>query len=129
MREATNYGFFLEGKRKLSIGFGNDQFIENSFLQKIFLGSNFPNPFSDGTVIPFRLPQGKDYEVELGVYDLMGRRAALLLDDVLTGGMYEIKWVGNDRSGKAVANGVYLYVLKVRQGQQEEKYLRKMVVR
>jgi hypothetical protein len=73
------------------------------------LHQNTPNPFNPSTVISFSLErQGR---VELEVYDLLGRRVALLVEGERGAGVHRVAW---DASG--VASGVYLYRLKVSSG-------------
>ena len=72
--------------------------------------SNFPNPFNDGTVIPFQLDQRGT--VELFVYNLAGQRVASLVDEVRGPGAYSVHWNGRDERGRTLASGVYLYRLQ-----------------
>jgi len=65
----------------------------------------FPNPALDRTTFSFSLPvQGR---VSLEVYDLRGRRVAVLEDGELAPGSHQIVWNGRDTAGGAVASGVY----------------------
>ena len=54
------------------------------------LRGSYPNPFNPETVIPFGVP--KQAHVQIGVYDLLGREVALLLDEVKSVGRYELTW-------------------------------------
>ncbi len=74
------------------------------------LSQNFPNPFNSGTVIRFALP--RDEEVELAVYNLAGQQVATLVAGRRQAGTYAINWDGRDRSGRALATGMYFYRLK-----------------
>ena len=71
---------------------------------------NFPNPFNNGTVIPFQL--ARSGMVELFVYNLAGQRVASLVDEVRGPGSYFVHWNGLDQSGRGLASGVYLYRLQ-----------------
>jgi hypothetical protein len=78
------------------------------------LAQNYPNPFNSTTVIPFFIPaafSGK--RVRLEVYDLAGRRLAVLLDGSLPGGAYTSRWSGRTDAGVTVATGVYFSRLTV----------------
>ncbi len=70
------------------------------------LGGNYPNPFRRTTSIEYSLPEAA--EVTLTVYDVLGRRTALLVDD-------ERKEAGTHKAsfkGAALPSGVYLYRLR-----------------
>ena len=68
---------------------------------------NAPNPFSGRTEIRFTLPQAED--VTLEVYDLLGRRVALLADGtpMPAGDDHSVTFAPGD-----VASGTYLVVLR-----------------
>jgi hypothetical protein len=68
-------------------------------------GSPSPNPANPGTVLTFRLPAAGRVHVDL--YDLMGRKAATLLDADLTAGSHNLPV-----NGAALANGMYFAVLR-----------------
>ncbi|MBN1448820.1 MAG: VWA domain-containing protein [Bacteroidetes bacterium] len=72
------------------------------------LGQNAPNPFTAGagTVIPYAVTGGASQHVTLEVYDLLGRRMAVLTDRMLPPGAYTATF-----SGDGLARGTYLYRL------------------
>lgn len=74
--------------------------------------SAFPNP-ARSTRINFSLPRRDD--VELGVYDLLGRRVAVLARGPMAAGAYTRQWDGRDDNGKNAGPGVYFLRLKVGQ--------------
>ena len=74
------------------------------------LEGNHPNPFNPSTAILFALPQSGP--VELSVFDLAGRRIAVLVNEVRRAGRHEAVWDGRDVTGRAVATGTYFYQLK-----------------
>ncbi|MFB3098501.1 MAG: T9SS type A sorting domain-containing protein [Acidimicrobiia bacterium] len=65
------------------------------------LQGNYPNPFNPETVIPLGLPQSS--HVVLEVYNLLGRRVAVLLDEPLSAGRHAVTWYAVDEP-----SGVYL---------------------
>ena len=73
--------------------------------QTIELSQNFPNPFNGETSIQFALPTAG--EVELSVFDLLGRHVKSLMSRRLDAGWHTVRW---DASG--CASGVYLYRLR-----------------
>jgi len=69
------------------------------------LAQNYPNPFNPITAIRYDLPVSSD--VKLEVYDIIGRRVAVLVNDQVQAGRYTIHF---DASG--FASGVYFYRLQ-----------------
>jgi hypothetical protein len=69
-----------------------------------------PNPFNPRVTIPYVL--GTRQQVRLGVYDLDGRRVALLLDAVRPPGSGAAVWDGTDGAGRPAASGLYLVRLE-----------------
>ena len=60
----------------------------------------FPNPFNAKTTVRFVLPQAED--VELVIYDLLGRKVKVLTSSSLINGKHEVIWdAGN------LSRGVY----------------------
>jgi hypothetical protein len=64
-----------------------------------------PNPFNPTTHVRFSLEQPG--RVTVAVYDLSGRRVALVTDRVYDAGPQAVLWAGCDDSGRAVSSGVY----------------------
>lgn len=69
------------------------------------LDQNYPNPFNPVTQIRFSLPESAN--VTLEVFDLLGRRVAILASEQLSAGIHHITF---DASG--LASGVYMYRLR-----------------
>jgi hypothetical protein len=84
------------------------------------LYQNTPNPFNPATTIAYDVPQGGG-RVALDIYDLSGRHVRSLVDELQTAGPKAVLWDGKDAGGRAASSGVYLYVLKTRQGQIARK--------
>ncbi len=75
------------------------------------LSQNHPNPFSTSTSIRFSIPEVD--QVELTVFDVAGRRIAVLLDGVQEVGPHEVGWDGLDSTGRRVGSGVFFCELEV----------------
>lgn len=74
------------------------------------LAQNYPNPFNPETQIVFQMPA--DEFVQLTVYDVLGRRVAVLVDATLQAGRHQITWDGRNSSGSRVSSGMYFYQLR-----------------
>jgi hypothetical protein len=74
------------------------------------LSQNFPNPFNPSTKIRFTLSHRE--HVSLSVFDILGRKTAVLVDQVLENGSHEFEWDGTNNSGNAVASGIYIFRLE-----------------
>ena len=64
-----------------------------------------PNPLSGATELGFDLPSAAP--VELGIYDLGGRRVQVLASGSADAGRHRMRWDGTDQSGARVAAGIY----------------------
>jgi len=65
-----------------------------------------PNPFNPTTELGFALAE--PLAVSLAIYDLSGRRVAMLLDDVEHGvGEHVVTWDGRGEAGSPLPSGVY----------------------
>jgi len=74
--------------------------------QRIVLEQNYPNPFNPSTTIRFELPEAA--RVRLSVYDILGRRVAVLVDQRLSPGAHQYRFEAGN-----LPTGHYLYRLNV----------------
>ncbi|MFI5144614.1 MAG: YCF48-related protein, partial [Ignavibacteria bacterium] len=81
---------------------------------KFVLYQNYPNPFNPITHIKFDLPEAAN--VKLTIYDIIGRRVAVIVDAQLQPDYYEYSW-----DGKNFASGVYFYQLRTGDFTQTKK--------
>ena len=82
---------------------------------------NYPNPFNSDTVIRFALATRSD--ITLSLYDLAGQKVATFIEGFSAAGAYVIRWDGRDNRGRALASGVYLYLLRTGGGQVQTRKL------
>ena len=74
------------------------------------LGDNYPNPFTLETTIPFAI--GEKSQVELTIYDVLGRRITTLVNALLLPDSYTISWNGTNDNHERVKPGIYICKLK-----------------
>ena len=81
--------------------YGSDIVVKEVILPKEFsLDRVYPNPFNPITTIHYALPE--DSLVSLLIYDLQGRVAAELLNDLKTAGYHSLIW-----NASSHASGIY----------------------
>jgi xylan 1,4-beta-xylosidase len=71
------------------------------------LFQNYPNPFNPSTIIRYHIPESAD--VNLAVFDMLGRRIVLLLDGHVHAGSHVVEF-----DATTLASGTYLYRLQTR---------------
>jgi hypothetical protein len=86
--------------------------ISNEISNSYSLSQNYPNPFNPTTKIRFQIPLNKGGGFSRGlftrltIYDLLGREVAILVNEQLKPGTYEVEWDGTN-----YPSGVYFYKL------------------
>ncbi|MCC6397830.1 MAG: T9SS type A sorting domain-containing protein [Bacteroidetes bacterium] len=90
---------------------------EKEIPKEFALDQNYPNPFNPSTVINFALP--RESKVSLEVYNLIGQRVAVLVNEVKPAGYHSLRF-----NGASFSSGIYFYSLVA----GETKFLRKMVL-
>jgi len=75
--------------------------------EKFELFQNYPNPFNFGTLIKYALPE--ESEVKIVVYNLLGQKVRVLVEDVQEPGYYTISWNGKNDNSETVGSGIYFY--------------------
>lgn len=128
--EYGNYWMQVASKRFLCdfstgsvLGVTNVREDQVSLVTDYALNQNYPNPFNPSTSIGFQV---KDPGfVRLGVYDILGREVAQLVNQSMTPGHYTATW-----NAASVSSGVYVYRLSVVDAAGRELYAnaRRMVL-
>ena len=70
------------------------------------LRQNYPNPFNPVTTINYELPQRSD--VQITIYDLLGRKVTTLVSETQDAGYKSVKW-----DATIVPSGMYFYQIKI----------------
>ena len=93
---------------------------DNNFetVNDFVLYQNYPNPFNPRTTIKYSIPnvistEGRNPNVVLTVYDVLGNEIATLVNEEKPAGNYEVKFLVAQESFPAIASGIYFYKLKV----------------
>lgn len=73
--------------------------------------TSYPNPFSENVTVVYDLAVPS--EVTLEVFDVLGRRVAVLVDRPLDRGVHEARWAGR-ANGMGIASGLYVLRLTTR---------------
>jgi hypothetical protein len=72
-----------------------------------------PNPFSETTRIAY-VVMGEARDVEIGIYDLAGRKLRSLISNRLEPGQYSVTWDGRTDRGERAPRGMYFVRTEVR---------------
>ncbi len=84
---------------------------KSSILPEEFeLGPARPNPFNSTVTFDYKVPV--ECEIEIAIYDILGKKIRLLFDGNRGSGLHSEVWDGKDDKGRTVASGTYLYRLK-----------------
>ncbi len=87
-------------------------YSEGNIPELFSLNQNYPNPFNPTTKIRFEIPLSKGVSasggrgVSLVIYDMLGREVAILVNEELNPGTYEVGWDASN-----FPSGVYFYRL------------------
>ena len=95
---AVNRGYIAAGGNSFVTGIKE---VVN-LPQKYSLSQNYPNPFNPGTNISFSL--GKPSNVKLAVYNILGQKIAVLVNNYMQAGSYTYQF-----NAAKLASGVYIY--------------------
>lgn len=103
----TNWASIWRRPLSQMIGVEN---ISSNVPQNYELYQNYPNPFNPSTEIKFDIPaegKWKTADVRLIIYNSLGQQIAILVNQRLSPGTYEVVWNSNNFS-----SGVYFYTLQ-----------------
>ncbi len=91
----------------LSVITGTEEAVDMALPLSFSLSNNYPNPFNPSTKIKYQIPSnvnGETSNVELIVFDILGREVATLVNEQQKPGYYEI-----DFNASRLTSGIYFY--------------------
>lgn len=109
---SQNWGLVVDMPVKLIIERNTtDVSLEVQNPNGFVLHQNYPNPFNPTTKIRYAVGSNQSAEqfVTLKVFDLLGREVAVLVNEPMQAGEYEVEF---DASKYGLSSGIYLYQLR-----------------
>jgi hypothetical protein len=104
--------YWTDSTRRTVTGIGKQEALPVRYA----LAQNYPNPFNPSTTIKFELPKAS--QVNLTVFDILGREVSVLVNERRDAGVYEVKF---DAAG--LSSGVYFYRLQAGDFTQTKRLL------
>ena len=104
--------FIVEGE---SVGNDENKTVLNDFT----LFPAYPNPFNPTTQIRYDLPE--DANVNITIYDIMGRSTKSLVNSNQTAGYRSVRWDATNNLGEPVSAGIYIYMIQAGEFRQTKK--------
>nr|ABZ07815.1 putative FG-GAP repeat protein [uncultured marine microorganism HF4000_ANIW141I9] len=92
---------------------------EELLPEKFALHQNYPNPFNPVTTLRYDLPEQAN--VNIIIYDMLGRQVRTLLNQTQDAGYRSVIWNATNDYGKPVSAGVYLYKIQAGEFVQTRK--------
>jgi len=83
------------------------------------LNKAYPNPFNPSTTLSFSLNTTGPATLE--IFNVAGRRVAVLANEVLTAGKHEYVWQGRNTQGRNVSSGIYFARLRTNDANQVQQ--------
>ena len=80
------------------------------------LTQNYPNPFNASTIIQYTLPNASHVTIE--IYDILGRRVEMLVQEEQQAGYHQVIWDADDNS-----SGMYFYRIQAEDYTEAKKML------
>ena len=106
----------------LDVGCTEQLFIEKEIISipsDFTLHQNYPNPFNPTTMISYDLP--KEANVNITIYDMMGRVVNNLVSSQQNAGYKSIQWNATNNAGQPISAGLYLYTIQAGEFVQTKK--------
>jgi len=94
----------------------------NNILKDFVLHQNYPNPFNPTTTIKFDIPNlgttYKSLKTKLIIYNSLGQKLSILINEIKSPGTYEVQFDGSNFS-----SGIYFYKLTAGNFSQTNKMI------
>ncbi len=81
----------------------------------------YPNPSGAGVNMDITVKE--EGKVRFEIYDAMGSEVNILMDQRIPAGTHHLYWDGTDSHGRRLKAGVYIYLLREGEGQQNGKII------
>ncbi len=94
---------------------------DNLAVTNYQLHQNYPNPFNPETTISFDIIRNSP--VTLTVFNILGQSVAVLVDQEMTSGRYNVIWDGTNNRGHSMPSGIYIYRLTAGNFEQTRRML------
>ncbi|MCH7724033.1 MAG: choice-of-anchor D domain-containing protein, partial [Bacteroidetes bacterium] len=85
-------------------------FLPGRFIPEDYNIGAYPNPFNPNTRIIYSIPVKTN--VEIKVFDILGREVIKLIDQEFEAGIREVKWDATNRFGLPVSSGTFIITIK-----------------
>ena len=115
----TNYDYVTI--KYFQMGIFVEEVGDERSIYSFNLSQNYPNPFNHKTKIEYYLSDPA--WVNLILYNIMGQKIKVLVEEFQTAGSKSLTWDGKDNNGRTVASGIYFYKLQAAGYVQSKKML------
>lgn len=95
-------------------GSNTDVETKAEVVSDFYMQQNYPNPFNPVTNITYSIPVQSN--VELKIFDMLGREVMTLVNEEQASGKYSVKF-----DGVSIPSGVYIYTIKAGQFRDSKK--------
>jgi hypothetical protein len=82
---------------------------------------NRPNPFNEGTLIAYILPDEGSQKVTLRIFNVLGQEVETLLEEYQGGGLHLMPWNARGTHGRPISSGIYFLELQAGNRRQVRK--------
>ena len=87
------------------------QRVDFTIASDYALLDSYPNPFNPQATISYQINANDN--VELSIYNMLGQQVAILVNDFIESGDYNVVWNGIDLNGNEVSSGIYIVKLEI----------------
>ena len=92
-----------------------------SFIDKLILHSNFPNPFNPITTLRYDLPENG--MVNITIYNMKGEVVKTLFNSYQNVGFRSVQWNATNDKNIPVSAGIYFYTIQTKNATQTKKMM------